>query len=581
MSLDKHHIQWQRYAVSAQLLLMIFLLACPLPVIANIQAPEQSDAKTLVLKANDTFWRQDFAQTKQLLLELKKYQDVIAPPGRLELNLAICDSQSNNWEDAKNESQRASQLAENGSMTESDALALQARCLVAERHSAKAKPLYERALVIAVNNLGQWNCDLAALYEGLASCYLAEKNFVEASKLYKKVAELDYLKYGPDSTQFGWSILSLTSALRQPDEKELGTTLYKKVFWNFRRQNELRILEELKAKNELTPQLEANLRKQLYGLTNAYDDRDIAVNCLASEIPANILSSPPSRPQNFDNWYKERVGRERAPGLGFFNPHKELKGLIVTVHGLGLHNAAYQPFAERIIQSGFGVISFDVRGFGSYRNDEVYEHVDFDAIIQDLQRILTALRHDYPGVPMFLLGESMGGAIALRVTALSPDLVDGLVSSVPSGARFQARSTTLEVAVRLLKNSHKQFDFGSKVVSQATKDPELRSTWGDDPRARMKFSPIDLIVFQKFMNDNLKFAEQIKTTPVIIFQGYSDELVKPLGTLALYHAMPVKDKDLIFVGHAEHLIFEEGQFDQDIVDGLASWLDRHTSKQNK
>ena len=91
----------------------------------------------------------------------------------------------------------------------------------------------------------------------------------------------------------------------------------------------------------------------------------------------------------------------------------------------------------------------------------------------------------------------------------------------------------------------------------------------------MNFSATDLIEFQKFMNDNIVFAEQIKHTPVIIFQGYSDELVKPLGTLALYQAIKSRDKDLVFVGHAEHLIFEEGQFDQDVVDGSLSWLNRH------
>jgi len=67
---------------------------------------------------------------------------------------------------------------------------------------------------------------------------------------------------------------------------------------------------------------------------------------------------------------------------------------------------------------------------------------------------------------------------------------------------------------------------------------------------------------------------------VIIFQGYSDELVKPLGTLALYQAIKTKDKDLVFIGHAEHLIFEEGQFDQDVVDGCLSWLDRHIAIHN-
>ena len=60
----------------------------------------------------------------------------------------------------------------------------------------------------------------------------------------------------------------------------------------------------------------------------------------------------------------------------------------------------------------------------------------------------------------------MGGAIALRLAALSPQLVDAVVSSVPSGTRFRARSTALEVAVKFLKNSHEQFNIGQRVVAQ-------------------------------------------------------------------------------------------------------------------
>lgn len=221
-----------------------------------------------------------------------------------------------------------------------------------------------------------------------------------------------------------------------------------------------------------------------------------------------------------------------------------------------------------------------MRGFGSYRNDEIYQRVDFKAIISDLQRILTELRQDFPDIPIFVLGESMGGAIALRLAAVSPQLVDGIVSSVPSGSRFHAKSTTWEVAVQFLRNSHEQFNIGERVVNQATKNKELQAAWCDDPMARMNFSASDLIEFQKFMNDNMMFAERIKTTPVIIFQGYSDELVKPLSTLALYQGIKSKDKDLVFVGRAEHLIFEEGQFDQDVVDGTISWLDRHIQAHN-
>jgi alpha-beta hydrolase superfamily lysophospholipase len=560
-----------------------------IPALAVVAPPDSKSApqaaaelssadKDIIADANTHFWNHDFAYAKQkveLLLSSPLSQPMRA---RALVNMAICDTQLDNWSHAITEAQKGIALAEKQSLTEVDGLSVLARCLIVDRKNHEAEEIYKQALPTAIQDLGEWNSDLAPIYEGLAACYSNENEPAKAEPLYRKVAQLDLLKYGPDDVHTGWSLLSLTGVQRQLGNNQLATTIYKKVFWNFRHQNEERILTEIKPTEEDRPALVEELRKQMYGFVGGYNDRNQGLDYIKSGIPDVALAAPYSRPHDFDNWFKERIGRDDAPGLAFFDPRQKLKALIVTVHGLGMHHTAYTPFAQRIQHNGFGVISFDVRGFGSYRNDEVYQKVDFDAIIADLQNILTALRRDYPGLPIFILGESMGGAIALRVAALSPDLVDGCVSSVPSGSRFHARTTGMEVAVKLLTDSRAQFDIGRKVVGQATQNADLRTAWEDDPQARMKFSPVDLMAFQHFMNDNVKYAEQIKKTPVIIFQGYSDQLVKPLGTLALYQAIGSRDKDLMFVGHAEHLIFEDNQFDQDVVDGLSSWLDRHISR---
>ncbi len=538
--------------------------------------------------ANEAFYKRDFAQARSKCLQLLDSRLTNQAKARLYVNLSVCDAQLEHWQEASKESQQGLELAvkdsvaeDDGSLTEMDGLLVLARYLIVEKKISKAQEAYEQALMIARKRLGDWNCDLAPMYEGLAACDLAANNLRDTEAFYTKVAKLDYLKYGPDSTELAWSLLSLTNVLRSEEKQELADRLYKKVFWNFRHQNEERIISELQIKNPENNPLVTELRAQLYGLRNGYKNREYGLDFIRESIPENVIAKPVSREHDFNNWFAERVGRETAPGLAFFDPRTKLKALIVTVHGLGLHHSAYTPFSERVQHEGFGIINFDVRGFGSYRNDQVYQKVDFKAIISDLQRILSELRNDYPGMPIFILGESMGGAIALRLAAVSPDLVDGAVSSVPSGSRFHANITSLEVALQFLKGSHKQFNIGERVVAQATQDPQLRMDWEDDPSSRMNFSPVELIGFQKFMDDNLKYAAQIKCTPVIIFQGYCDQLVKPLSTLTLYQAITAKDKDLVFVGHAEHLIFEQKQFDQDVVAGLIGWLNRHIANHSE
>src|SRR5262249_14728021 len=147
-----------------------------------------------------------------------------------------------------------------------------------------------------------------------------------------------------------------------------------------------------------------------------------------------------------------------------------------------------------------------------------------------------------PGLPFILMGESMGGAIALRFASEHPEMIDGLISSVPAGERFQQKKTDLKVAVEMLKGPNKQFDIGQSIVKQATKNEKLRNDWASDPLDRMDLSPKDLMHFQKFMNENHDAAKSITSLPVLFVQGTRDRLVKPEGTWDLFNQLSTGNK---------------------------------------
>lgn len=183
----------------------------------------------------------------------------------------------------------------------------------------------------------------------------------------------------------------------------------------------------------------------------------------------------------------------------------------------------------------------------------------------------------------------MGGAIALRLTAKHPQMVDGLISCVPSGDRFRSGKTELQVAMRFLKGRNKQFDVGSAVVQAAAESRSggsnqgLQEAWLKDPLARLSLSPNELIQFQRFMNENHESAKQITALPVLMVQGWEDNLVKWEGTLELWKELATEDKQIELIANAKHLIFEESQFNEqalnDKMDKMVSrWIDDHIKK---
>lgn len=270
-----------------------------------------------------------------------------------------------------------------------------------------------------------------------------------------------------------------------------------------------------------------------------------------------------------------KAKRGNAPCTAWLEPGVKPLAAILCVHGLGLHNGTYEDFGKRMAKLGFPTYAIDVRGFGSFMEAKGRERVDFEGCLLDVQSTLKVIRRANPGLPVFILGESMGGAIALRATALYPDLVDGLISSVPAGDRFKQKKTNLTVALRLIGDPDKPFNVGEGVIKQATAKEELRALWANDPLARMNISARELLQFQNFMNQNHESAKLIKTKPVLFVQGCNDKLVRPEGTVELFNDLTTTDRQIVLIPNAEHLIFEENQFTDQNIEVVNKWLLDH------
>lgn len=249
------------------------------------------------------------------------------------------------------------------------------------------------------------------------------------------------------------------------------------------------------------------------------------------------------------------------------------KAVLLCVHGLGLNSGSYAEFGQQMQKEGIGVFAVDVRGFGTWMRLEGKEKCDFESCISDVEQALRVLHQAYPNKRIFMLGESMGGAIAMRVAAEHPELVDGLISSVPSGDRFHNMKNKLKVALNLVTlRANKEIDVGTKVIEQATVNEDLREKWKDDPFNRLKLSSKELIQFQNFMNENHETAKKIDRMPVLFLVGLNDKLVKPQGTVDLYNRITTEDKQLATIKSAEHLIFENHKVSNELKGYLVHWL---------
>ena len=107
------------------------------------------------------------------------------------------------------------------------------------------------------------------------------------------------------------------------------------------------------------------------------------------------------------------------------------RSALVIVHGLGEHGGRYEQFAMSLARFGFSTYAFDLRGHGSSEGRRGHVR-SFGIYLQDLDRFRREVQGFMPaGVPLFLLGHSMGGLIALRYQEEYRTSFAGAIISAP------------------------------------------------------------------------------------------------------------------------------------------------------
>jgi alpha-beta hydrolase superfamily lysophospholipase len=251
---------------------------------------------------------------------------------------------------------------------------------------------------------------------------------------------------------------------------------------------------------------------------------------------------------------------------------------ILSIHGFGLYKESFAGFAKRMASRGISTYAIDVRGFGSWKGEPGEDKkLDFYQTMMDLRSAIYWVKTMNPGVPVFLLGESMGGAIALQATALFPEYVSGLIASVPGSQYYGGKKAAMEVALRMVRPNSK-FNVGDKVIERATSNKLLRDNWAKDPRAKLEMTPKQMTQFAAFMNQSDEMAKRIESVPVLMLQGGRDKLSKADGTLRLFNALKTPYKNYVLLDDAEHLIFEKGQYDARTAEIVENWLTRQSQR---
>ena len=119
-------------------------------------------------------------------------------------------------------------------------------------------------------------------------------------------------------------------------------------------------------------------------------------------------------------------------------PEPPLKAVILLSHGMAEHSGRYQRLASALCAEGYGVYAADQRGHGQSAAQGVLGHYadqgGWSKVVGDLASLNQHIGQQHPGVPMVLLGHSMGSYIAQAYLLHHSASLQG---AVLSGSNFQ------------------------------------------------------------------------------------------------------------------------------------------------
>jgi alpha-beta hydrolase superfamily lysophospholipase len=248
--------------------------------------------------------------------------------------------------------------------------------------------------------------------------------------------------------------------------------------------------------------------------------------------------------------------------------------IVVLAHGYGEHIGRYHHVANALVERGAVVVGPDHVGHGESEGERVLID-DFEGVVDDLHAVVEQAREQHPGLPVVLIGHSMGGLIAARYAQRHGDGLAGLVLSAPS---IGLAAVLAPVLVQLPEGSEPPNDPIDPTV--LSRDLSVGEAYANDPLVwHGGWKRITLAAFHR-ANEAIDNGPGFGELPVLYVHGEADQLVPMALARPAVERLRGSDFTERIVPEARHEVFNE--LDQDETIALvADFAERVTGNQRE
>ncbi len=249
-----------------------------------------------------------------------------------------------------------------------------------------------------------------------------------------------------------------------------------------------------------------------------------------------------------------------------------VRAVVVALHGFNDYSNSFEGAGKHFARVGVATYAYDQRGFGATRAPGIWPGKD--TLVADATTAVELVRAKHPGAPLYLMGESMGGAVVLAtLTRRTAPKVDGTILVAPA---VWGRETMGSVPRAALWISYSLVP-GMKVTApremrvQPSDNIAMLRALGRDPLV-IKETRVDALEGLTDLMDEALLACDRLPAPALVLYGAHEQVLPP---------KPVKRAITAFDGSGRHVVavYPDGyhmllrDLKGDVVlDDVAGWI---------
>ncbi|KAJ7647759.1 lysophospholipase [Roridomyces roridus] len=276
----------------------------------------------------------------------------------------------------------------------------------------------------------------------------------------------------------------------------------------------------------------------------------------------------------------------------YLAPPAASKAVVIFIHGFAEHVGRYTESHAQFAARGVNVFTYDQRGFGQTALDlknksktSSYGKFSGEEQMNDVKWAIEHASKEFPGLPVFLCGHSMGGGEVLNFSVRrSPDALSALSGVVGFSPLIQQTKPASKIArgfggfvgvalpdiVIPAPVNYEDLSHDAKYNDMCRRDPlcKLKGTlrgvgdmlsWGDELHRGL-------------------YKEWPKSLPLLIVHGTQDQVTSHTASQQFHDRIVADDKNIITFPDAFHEVLQEPDFREKTMDDVIAFIEAHCSR---